>query len=308
MRSVAVVGQIARDLVVEVEHVPEAGGSTPIERRREVLGGKGGNQAVGCRQLGCEVWLLSAVGQDPAGEQILAQARRDGLDVADVVRREGTATSLLIDVIGPPGTRRLLEHVDPGVEVTGHDVRAHADRLEGADAVLLQLQQPGGAIRAALEAASGGPLIMADGAPADDETRRAVLSHAHGVRADASEAEALVGWAPAGAQEAVRAARQLLDQGPQVVALATPTGEDVVAWEGGHVVIPHLSADVQDATGGGDAFISGLTAALARGQSAETAAWWAASASALVVLTPGGRPDMSLPRLRLEALRNRSQR
>ncbi|MFG1891405.1 PfkB family carbohydrate kinase [Micromonospora sp. NPDC049051] len=56
--DVMVVGQVARDLVLLVDEVPEAGGTAPVRRRRELLGGKGANQAVGLAQLGAAVGLL----------------------------------------------------------------------------------------------------------------------------------------------------------------------------------------------------------------------------------------------------------
>ena len=44
---VVVIGQIARDLVLVVDEVPGPSGSTDVRRRRELLGGKGANIAVG---------------------------------------------------------------------------------------------------------------------------------------------------------------------------------------------------------------------------------------------------------------------
>ena len=41
-----VTGQLARNLVLGVDEVPEAGQSRPVRERREMLGGKGANQAV----------------------------------------------------------------------------------------------------------------------------------------------------------------------------------------------------------------------------------------------------------------------
>jgi sugar/nucleoside kinase (ribokinase family) len=41
------VGQIARDLVLRVEAVPDQGRSTAVTERLEILGGKGANQAAG---------------------------------------------------------------------------------------------------------------------------------------------------------------------------------------------------------------------------------------------------------------------
>ena len=212
MSVVVAVGQVGRDLVLSVDAVPEEGGSTPVRRRQELLGGKGANQAVGCRQLGAEVHLVGVVGDDRAGEDVLAQAAGDGFGVDRVVRRAGATTALLVDVVGPPGERRLLEDVPDDVLLRAEDVRTATELLRSADAVLVQLQQPGPAVTVALEAAAqGGALVVADGAPADDDVRRRVLDHAHVVRADTNEAEALVGWAPSDVAETVRAARSLLE-------------------------------------------------------------------------------------------------
>ncbi|MFI7579902.1 PfkB family carbohydrate kinase [Kocuria kalidii] len=305
MSGVVVVGQVARDLVLGVEELPEAGGSTDVLERQELLGGKGANQAVACRQLGATVRLVGVVGDDRAGEEVLAQAAGDGIDVGAVVRRPGAPTALLVDLVGPRGVRRLLEDVDPRMLLGAEDVRACAEAVRSADAVLVQLQQPGPAVLEALAAAgAGGALTVADGAPADGAVRRRVLDAAAVVRADTAEAGALVGWAPRDVPGTVRAARSLLAEGPRVVALATGDG-DVVAWPGGHVVLPHLDEDPVDPTGAGDSFVAALTVALLRGESPESAAWWAAAAAAEVVGTAGGRPDLDLARLRGTAARAR---
>ncbi len=49
---------------------------------------------------------------------------------------------------------------------------------------------------------------------------------------------------------------------------------------------------VVDTTGGGDAFVAGLTAALLTGHSYEEAAHRATAASGATVGHPGGRPDL----------------
>ncbi|GAA1752738.1 PfkB family carbohydrate kinase [Kocuria aegyptia] len=305
MSGVVVVGQVGRDLVLTVEELPGAGGSADVLARQELLGGKGANQAVACRQLGAEVGLVGVVGTDSAGTEVLAQAAGDGIDVGAVVRRPGAPTALLVDLVGPRGVRRLLEDVDARMLLGAEDVRAGRGLLRSADAVLVQLQQPGPAVAEALAAASaGGALTVADGAPADGAVRRQVLSAADVVRADTAEAEALVGWAPQDVPGTVRAAESLLEQGPRVAALGTGEG-DVVAWPGGHVVLPHLGEDPVDPTGAGDAFVAALTVALLRGESPESAAWWAAAAAAEVVGTAGGRPDLDLDRLRESAARAR---
>ena len=305
MSGVVVVGQVGRDLVLTVAELPAEGGSADVLGRQELLGGKGANQAVACRQLGAEVALVGVVGTDSAGAEVLAQAAADGIDVGAVVRRAGAPTALLVDLVGPRGVRRLLEDVDARMLLDAGDVRASRDLLRSADAVLVQLQQPGAAVTEALEAAAaGGAIVVADGAPADGAVRRRVLGTADVVRADTAETEALVGWAPQDVPGTVRAAESLLAEGPRVVALATGEG-DVVAWPGGHVLLPHLGEDPVDPTGAGDSFVAALTVALLRGERPESAAWWAGAAAAEVVGSAGGRPDLDLDRLRESASRAR---
>lgn len=290
MTAVVVLGQVARDLVLRVPEVPAAG-SVRASGRREVLGGKGANQAVGLAQLGIPVALVGVVGDDAAGAAVLRQAAADGIDVSAVVRRPRAETALLLDLVEDGGRRRLVEHVPEDVLLGPADVTAAGHLVGGCRLLVLQLQQPGGAIREALRRVPAAAVVVADGAPADDRTRRAVLGRADVVRADAAEAEQLAGRRLAGVEDARAAAADLLAAGPPVVALATGADGDLVTWRGGEVLVPLLGEAV-DPTGGGDAYVAGFCAALLGGAGPGDAAWFASACSALAVDHPGGRPAL----------------
>jgi ribokinase len=55
----AVVGQLARDLVLTIDRVPAAGTAADAGDRFEQLGGKGANQAVALAQLGVRPRLVA---------------------------------------------------------------------------------------------------------------------------------------------------------------------------------------------------------------------------------------------------------
>ncbi|MCG7287296.1 PfkB family carbohydrate kinase [Cellulomonas sp. ACRRI] len=321
---VVVVGQVGRDLVLTVDGVPDAGGSADVRGRSELLGGKGANQARACRQLGAAAALVGVVGDDPAGRLVLDEARAATLDVGGVVVRAAARTALLVDVVGPPGERRLLEHVEPSVLLTPADVEASAERLRAADAVLLQLQQPADAVRAALRLLaprpsgpgedegprgapggrppdSAGPLLVADGAGDDAALVAELLAAGAVLRADAEEAATLAGRPVRGVDDALAAAADLVGRGARAVRLAAGPEGDVVAWPGGHVVTPLLGDDPADPTGAGDASTAALAVALATGRSPAEAAWWAAVAARRTVGHPGGRPDLDPGTLAAEA-------
>lgn len=294
MVDVVVVGQVARDLVLAVDELPDGSGSTLVTERREVIGGAV-NQAVATQQLGCSAALVGVVGDDEAGRLMLDEARHDGLDTAYVSCRSGATTALFIDIVESDGTRRLLEHVPREVRLTIEDVDAARPALSRARAVLVQLAQPAGAVLAAVDGgAQAGALVVLDGAPEDEGVVDAALARADIVRADATEAAKLARRELHGIDDVVAAATRLLSRGPSIVALAAAGAANVVAWPGGHVVIPLIGNAPVDPTGGGDAFVAGLVTALLQGEDPETAAWWASAAAALTVQRLGGRPDLNL--------------
>jgi ribokinase len=282
----AVVGQLARDLVLTVDTVPEAGTSGAATGRREQLGGKGANQAVALAQLGVRPSLVAVAGDDVIGDVLLEQARRDGIDVTAVLRRPGTLTGLIVELLDSDGAWRYVEHLHEEVLLTVGDVTRARTVISAADAVLVQLQQPAAAALAAARIGhDAGRLVVLDGAPA--EHRDELLAAADVVRADGREAELLLDG-PA----TVAAARRVLDQGPRLIALAVPDG-NLFVWPDGALHLPLTSDKVVDTTGGGDAFIAGLTASLLRGEGPPAAARWAVAASAATVTRVSGRPDLT---------------
>jgi ribokinase len=290
--EVVVVGQVARDLVLRVGEAPRPGGSSPVRSRREMLGGKGANQAVALSQLGTAVALIGVVGGDDVAPWLLDQAERDGIDVSHVVRRRDVQTALLVDVVDDHGQWRYLEHV-PGRVLTGErDVVAASRLFDSARAVVVQLQQPSAtALCAARLARAAGALVVLDGVP-DGHTEQ-LLGLADIVRADTKEAELLTGTAIRDEQAAARAGADLLDRGPSLAVLDVSDRGNAFVTPDRCEVLPLLDVDVVDTTGCGDALVATLTAALLRGEPTGEAARLAVAASAITASHAGGRPQLS---------------
>lgn len=295
--DVLVLGQVARDLALRLDRLPDTGTSGPVHERREMLGGKGANQAVAMAQLGLAPELLGVVGDDRYGGPLLDQAVRDGVDTACVVRREGTRSALIVDVVTGDGGWRYLEDLPEDTLVTRADVEAAADAVAGVDVVVLQLQQPMPAVRAAARIATG--TVVLDGAPPDHD-RGVLLAAADVLRADAHEAQLWAGRTLRGAADALVAARELVGAGLGLVVLGAGAEGNVAAWPEGELVLPFGDDPVVDTTGGGDAFTAALVAGLDDGP--EEAARWGAAAATLTVGHLGGRPALSLDAVRDRAL------
>ncbi|MGK5740859.1 PfkB family carbohydrate kinase [Micromonospora sp. URMC 103] len=292
--DVLVIGQVARDLVLLVDDVPEAGDSAPVRRRRELLGGKGANQAVGVAQLGARVGLLGVVGDDEVGDRLLAQARDDGVDVGPVVRRSGTRTGLIVDLLDARGHWRYLEDLPEATLLTAADVADAEAALRAARAVLVQLQQPAeAALRAARTAHAAGRLVVLDGAPADPASAGELLAAADVLRADAREAGIVTGEIPRDPDAALAAGRALRRRGPGLVAVEVAGAGNAFVWPDGELFLPLSDTPTVDTTGAGDAFVAALTVALLDGEPREQAARYAVAAAGATVGHPGGRPSLT---------------
>lgn len=292
--NVVVFGQLARDLVLVVDQVPAAGQSGQVRRRRELLGGKGANQAVALAQLGMRPALAAVAGDDQAGTRLIEQAGKDGIDTSAVIRRPGTRSGLVVDVVTPDGQWRYLEDLPPSVLLTEADVAAAESLAATAPWVSLQLQQPTGAVLAAArQAAKAGARVVLDGAPDSDEQTDDLLALASVVRADAKEASLLAGTEITGPDDARRAAKEILRHGPALVALAVGDDGNYFAWPGGDLLLPLTKTSVADTTGAGDAFTAALIAALHADEPPESAARLAVAAAGATVGRPGGRPALT---------------
>jgi ribokinase len=269
-----VVGQLARDLVLTIDGIPEAGASADAAERREQLGGKGANQAVGLAQLGVRPALVAVAGDDRIGDVLLDRARRDGIDVTAVVRRPGVPTGLIVELL-TGAEYRYIEHLPL---LTVADIERHAPLIGQQDAVLVQLQQPADVATAAARIGhAAGRLVVLDGTPEDEE----LLAYADVVRADEKEA-----------QQLSDTPRELLKKGPRLVAVAVEDG-NLFVWAGGELHLPLTGGPVVDTTGGGDAFVAALTASLLRGDPYPEVARRATAASGATVSHAGGRPDLA---------------
>ncbi|HVL84338.1 MAG TPA: PfkB family carbohydrate kinase [Pseudonocardia sp.] len=289
---VVVVGQVARDLALRIDGLPEPASSAPVRERLEVLGGRGANQAVALAQLGAAPVLVGVVGDDGAAADVLDRAHRDGIDVSTVVRRPGTPTGLIVDVVDAAGERRSLEDLPVAVQLTPADVAAAGGELAAAETVVLQLQQPLDAVLAAADLArDGGATVLLDGAPPHPSARGPLLERADVLHADEREAALWVDGGPTGsAADVLRTAEWLRRHGPRIVVLGAGAAGNVVSGPDGVAVLPLCAVDVVDPTGADDAFVAAFVRTLEHGPL--EAARWATAAAAATVGHLGGRPDL----------------
>ncbi|OON71731.1 ribokinase [Streptomyces tsukubensis] len=285
MTTIAVLGSTNMDLVAYVERAPERGETVTGRAFVSAPGGKGANQAVAAARAGGRVAMIGAVGDDSVG--IRLRAALDDAGVATGALREvagasGTAHIVVDDagsnaIVVIPGANNTLTALAPGDE----------HLISGADTLLLQLEVPLSAVRAAAEAARRhGVRTVLTPAPAQT-LPPGLLAATDLLVPNAHEAAALTGIA-----DPHEAARTLLDRVPEVVITLGGAGS-LYAARGADpltVAAPHVTP--VDTTAAGDTFVGALAVALGEGRPMEPALRWASVAAALSVRHAGASTSM----------------
>lgn len=277
-------GDLVLDVVLQASQPIDSGTDVPgrVEIRQ---GGSAANAARWLARLGVRSQLVCAIGRDGAGRSLVAQLRRDSVEVR-AVRIAGHRTGRIGVLVAPNGERSFVADRRAATRMTPDDLKQ--EWFDGIDLIHLPayslLVEPLGsaAVRAveltrsrgargakvAVDLASVGPLLT--------HGRREARELVAGLRPDLvfateSEAEALVGRSgPEG----------LLEHAAVAVIKRGPRGARVFARvdHGQREPEPPLRFDIateavpaEDTTGAGDAFdagfIAGWLGALASGHS-----------------------------------------
>ena len=259
------------------------------------LGGAPLNVAYHLRQLGREVRLVSRVGDDALGHEVLRRLERAGLatDAVQVDPERPTGfVRVDLDAEGSPSYEIVRPAAWDAITLTGA-LRATAAQARAV--VFGSLAQREAVSRETVRAlAAASPCAVFDvnlRPPFDDaDAVRQSLAVAQAVKLNDDELRTMAGWFGLGT--GVRATIDALAEqfGLRMGGL-TRGGEGAALWhEGRWTEHPGCPADVRDTVGAGDAFLAGLLAALLDGEDDATALHGACTLGAFVAGRSGATP------------------
>ena len=90
--NIVVVGSSSIDLIMKTSKIPTANNTVLADNLKSFLGGKGANQAIATSRLGANTSLVSCIGMDPYGQQVLRNLDDEEVNVAYVYEDEDEAT------------------------------------------------------------------------------------------------------------------------------------------------------------------------------------------------------------------------
>ena len=287
VKPIVVLGSINADLVSRSARLPQLGETVAGSAFAIYPGGKGANQAVAAAKLGAPVWMLGAVGDDAFAPMLIESLRSAGVDESRVARCTGTSGVALIHT-SDAGENSIVVVAGANAEVTPDYVLSQREAIEGASALLLQLEIPieSVTLAASLARAAGVPVIL-DPAPARALPAQ-LLECVTWLTPNDSEARVLLDQQQhpdmAPALLASGAANLLLKRGEVGATLATADGQV-------HSV-PAFEVTAVDTTAAGDAFNAGFAVSLVQGADSRDAARFASAVAAISVTRAGAQPSM----------------
>jgi ribokinase len=282
------------DLVVEVPTIPLPGETVLGKNFATFPGGKGANQAVAAARLGAQVSLIGRVGQDAFGDQLLASAQADGIDVTHVGRDETAATGVAMIAVDEQGQNSIAVASGANFCLTADHVREAWAALEEVDLLVMPLETPLETIETAVSLANeSGATVVLNPAPA--RSLPAELLASVDVLVPNEPETAQLAALPVNTEaESHDAARELLNLGVGNVVL-TLGSRGALVLDGkteNFTLVPAREVQVVDTTAAGDAFVAGLAVGLGEGKPLIEAAQFANAVGALAVTKQGAQPSM----------------
>lgn len=283
-RHILAVGAANMDITCATAHKLVARDSNP-GRIRCAPGGVARNVAENLARLGNDVRLLSAVGDDRHGRDLLRNTRSAGVDVGACWVIAGEATSTYVSLHGPDGEMAVAVNDMSILErITPERLESHAERLHHAAALLLECNLSEAALQWLLAHARGTPVFVDTVSAFKCPRLLPWLHQVHTLKANRLEAQALWGR-PLRTDAAIKAAACWLHaQGVQQVVLSL--GERGVYWStqggdsGWQAPVP---VPVVNATGAGDALMAGLVHDYLQGAPLQRAVRFAIGCAALTL-------------------------
>lgn len=161
--NIAVVGSLNADLTAYVETLPQPGQTIMSHDFVVYPGGKGANQAVAAAKLGAKVTMFGCLGSDSYSGMLRDSLENVGVSTTDLVTIEDSPTGAAIILVENSSENEIV--VIPGANARfSPDVleQVHTEKIEQADALLLQLEIPLESVAKAAQIAhnAGVPVIL----------------------------------------------------------------------------------------------------------------------------------------------------
>jgi pseudouridine kinase len=299
---VLVIGASGIDIVGRLRSELHCETSNPA-RIRSSFGGVARNVAENLARLGQPVVLITALGQDQAGDQLLQQASQAGIDVSAVLRSDARPTGSYLGVLNAKGGLEFaLDDMRVMSALSAAYLNEHATLFKEASLVFVDANLPKETLRKAVSLARRARLpICADPTSTTLAHRlKPYLSRLRLITPNSAEAGILCDRdVDAGSRgQATDAAKHLVSQGVEIAIISLAEFGVCYATSETSGRIPAIRTEIVDPTGVGDAMTAAVIFALLNEIPLDDAIRLGVSSASLTLRHTGAvLPDLTLQKL-----------
>ncbi len=290
---VVVFGSLNMDLVAKTPRLPKPGETLTGYSFLTVPGGKGANQAVAIARLNISTVMIGRVGKDSFGQELLQSLQFAKIQTEDILIDDSVSSGVALIAVDDNAENTII--VIPGAngQMNDSDIKRLSPHLTGADSLLLQLEIPIAAVKAAAQVAQKvGVRVILDPAPARSGLPIDLYPLIDILTPNEVEAEQLVGFPVESPALVAEAATVLQQRGVNTVVIKLGAKGGFCATPDEAFFFPAFRVAAIDTVAAGDAFNGGLAAALAEGKPLREAVTWGAAAGALAASQVGAQSSL----------------
>jgi ribokinase len=294
--KIAVLGSTNTDMVITGRKIPVPGETVSGGKFLMNPGGKGANQAVAVARLSAKkgaCTFIAKVGDDLFGRDTAARLKRDGIVPRLVVdAQEPSGTALIL--VDSRGQNVISVALGANGTLSPADIEPFRKDIEGASALVMQLETPIETVeRAAKAAREKGVTVILNPAPAK-KLPKSLYRLVDWITPNETEAEILTGVKVVDAQSAAKAAAVLKRRGVGHVVI-TMGSKGVYCAECDRI-FPCRKVKAVDCVAAGDTFNGAFAVALAEGKNCADAIAFAQKAAAISVTRHGAQSSVPFRR------------
>lgn len=254
------------------------------------VGGEAVNEAVAAAKLGMRTGILCSLGQDPAGDMIVRDLEKNGVDTSLVIRDPEHFTPVTTMFVNDDGTRKSITN---GTHRYNFHPEKYVEEITKAHAIILgslfraPFDDPGIIYEVLSSAKKAGILTVADTKLPNfvkltlDDVKQA-LPYVDYITPNEDEAKYFTGE-----EEPGKMADVFLKYGVKNVIIKLGSKGCYFKNADTAIKLDAMKIDAVDATGAGDNFVAGLTTEILNGKSIEEALKFANACGAICTTAVG---------------------
>lgn len=285
-KKALVIGSVNVDSTYGLKNLPVLGETILAQDKHESMGGKGLNQAVALRRMGLETTFMAAIGNDQAGEEVLAHLAAAEIGTEHIVEKDSDTGQAII-LVDEQGDNMIIPFLGANDLLSKEDIEANLAVFDGIDVCVLQLEIPIPTIEYIIDyCAEKGIKVVLNPAPATTELSWEALKKVEYLVPNETELQIITGKT---------VSLETIDEiGKEVIAkgvqrLVVTMGEHGAYYydaEQNFRVKPK-KVDVVDTTAAGDTFVGAFVSRILKEDTPEEAMNFANKAASITISRKG---------------------